>query len=223
MLTPEGCHKDNNIVLDPGAANHVFHDSLNFYSIRNFTKSIKTASGDLIPVTSIGIVRLEVIDYSSEKRSKVIEMEDVWYIPSCTKNLVSGGQLLKKNLNIRSSNRGLSVYSKSGKVVATAYPRGGLFCFNTNPMLSHDLKVLRTMLSDESQISVTGLLQHRFAHMNPSILQNIDVSEFKPKILTAGNLSDFKIDRSCLRSCTVFNSCKQVEKVNRGPVPKSTG
>lgn len=102
-----------------------------FVSMAPSSKSVVSASGHLIPVSGIGQVQFRVFNYDNEHSSKVIIMENVWYVPSCTKNLVSVVQLFSKGFKIGSMNEGLSVISRSGLVVATARPRGGLFYFNT--------------------------------------------------------------------------------------------
>ncbi|KAI0992659.1 hypothetical protein K3495_g15526, partial [Podosphaera aphanis] len=110
--------KNTDVILDTGATNHIFHDRSLFYSISPIRKSIYTASGLSIPVCGVGRVRFRVYDYYGKENSKVIEMENVWYVPSCTKNLVSGIQLVSKGFEICSLNGGLSVLSRSGKTIA---------------------------------------------------------------------------------------------------------
>ena len=128
------CSKDDDVILDTGATNHVFHDSAKFYSMKKITKSIRTASGDLIPVTGVGCVRFKVFDYLTGEESKVISIEDVWCVPSCTKNLVSGTQLLKKGFKIQSSNGGLSVCYTAGQIIATARPKRVFFVLILSPL-----------------------------------------------------------------------------------------
>ena len=148
--------KNNDVVLDTGATNHIFHDRNLFCSLIPSNKSVTTASGDSISVSGIGRVRFEIFDYPTGKLSKWIEIENVWYVPSCTRNLVSGNQLLSKGLEIKSSDGSFVVLSSDGKVIATARPKGGLFCFNTKHfsyiasnflknLLSHYPKVIRLL------------------------------------------------------------------------------
>lgn len=114
------------IVLDTGATNHIFHNKSLFHSMATTNKSVNIASGHSIPVSGVCNVRFEIYDYRSGRSRKTIEMNNVWYVPSCTRNLVSGVQLVSKGFNICSSNGGVSVLSPTGDVIATARLKGGL-------------------------------------------------------------------------------------------------
>ncbi|KAI0995828.1 hypothetical protein K3495_g12351 [Podosphaera aphanis] len=101
LMAPK-CSKGGDVVLDTGATNHIFHDESRFLSISPCDKSVLNASGQSIPVSGIGKVQFRVFDFESENSSKVITMENVLFVPSCTKNLVSGIQLLSRGFRIRS-------------------------------------------------------------------------------------------------------------------------
>ncbi|KAI0992156.1 hypothetical protein K3495_g16030, partial [Podosphaera aphanis] len=132
-LVSDSSTRNGDVVLDTGATNDIFHDRSLFCSMTPTNTFVHTASGVPIPVSGIGHVKFKIRDYREGKRVKVIEMSNVWYVPSCTKNLVSGIQLDSKGLKISSVGEGLSVMSASDTVIATARPEGGLFCFNTIP------------------------------------------------------------------------------------------
>ena len=220
--------KPGDIILDTGATNHIFHDRSLFTCMSASNKSVYTASGASIPVSGIGDICFNVYDYSNRNKSKIIKVENVWYVPSCTKNLLSGTQLVSKGFELRSSNGKLSVISREGNIVATATPRGGLFCFNTSPLYyssstspsDFSEQNINTFLSENKQ-SVTKLIHHRFAHVGPKIIDDINVGSLGIPHSRSGDLSKFKIDKEELSVCDVCNTCKQVEKINRAPVPRS--
>ena len=212
--------KNGDIILDTGATNHVFHEKTMFSSIFPMDRTIITASGESVPVSGVGRVQFKIFDYQTGMKSKVITMEDVWYVPSCTRNLVSGFQLLSKGFDIRSSNGGLSVISEDGSTVATARPRGGLFCFNTSSVAKYH-EPSKAMISHDTKRSITEILHQRFAHLSCRLLQNVDISDFHPPIIRSKDTSDFRMDNKVLKKCDVCNSCKQVERINREPVPRS--
>ncbi|KAI1005464.1 hypothetical protein K3495_g2750 [Podosphaera aphanis] len=223
VLVSEDYQKSDNVVLDTGATHHIFHDRSMFHHISSTNKSISTASGQLIPVSGVGSVKFRVFIHGEGKASKIIEMENVWYVPTCTRNLVSGVQLLSKGFEIRSLNGGMSVLSSSGEVIATARLREGLLCFNTSPEPTYHFPKGKsdTLSSYNVQTSPTEILHHKFGRVGPRLLENIKISEFKPSIVKAGEEDDFHINEKDLRTCDVCNRCKQVEKINRGPQTKS--
>ncbi|KAI0997101.1 hypothetical protein K3495_g11087 [Podosphaera aphanis] len=215
---------NNNVVLDTGATHHIFHDRSTFQHISSFDRSISTASGQLIPVSGVGKVKFRVFTYGRGEASNIIEIENVWYVPTCTRNPVSGAQLLSKGFEIRSSVGGMSVLSGSGETIATARPKGGLLCFNTSPESTFDIPKGKfdALISSNVQSSPTEILHHKFGHVGARLLKNIKVSEFKPSIIKAGEANDFHINEKDLQTCDTCNLCKQVEKINRGLQPKSS-
>ena len=114
------------IILDTGASHHIFNNRSLFVSIISISRNIQTASGELMTISGVGSVKFKVLDLENSNRSKTIEVKDVWYLPSCTKNLISGSQLTSAGFKINSNGRGLGVYSGSGSIVATARCRDGL-------------------------------------------------------------------------------------------------
>ncbi|KAI0993753.1 hypothetical protein K3495_g14431 [Podosphaera aphanis] len=122
----------NDVILDTGAIHHVFYNLSAFTSFSPIQKSIQTDSGNCIDVTGIGSVEFKVFDLMGRNNGKVIEIDDVWHVPNCTKNLLSGTQLVNNGFGISSSRMGLSVTSSTGSIIATARPVAGLFCFKTS-------------------------------------------------------------------------------------------
>ncbi|KAF5177713.1 hypothetical protein FRX31_032700 [Thalictrum thalictroides] len=120
------------IILDTGATHHIFCDKSFFTSISPIKKSVQTATGQILSIGGIGSVRFRIFDIEGRNLSKFVELDDVWYLPSCTRNLVSGFQLHSDGYLISSNHLGLSVVSRTGDIVATARPENGLFCFNTS-------------------------------------------------------------------------------------------
>ncbi|KAI1007401.1 Retrovirus-related Pol polyprotein from transposon TNT 1-94 [Podosphaera aphanis] len=213
--------RNSDVVLDTGATNHIFHDKSLFHSMTTTSKSVNTASGHSIPVSGVGNVRFEIYDYRGGRSRKTIEMNNVWYVPSCTRNLVSGMQLVSKGFNICSSNGGVSVLSSTNDVIATARPKGGLFCFNTAPG-AHAIRsksLSNALITQDEVRGTTELLHHRFAHAGSHLLEKINVSE--TSILKPRLAQEFRIDKQALQSCDTCNPCKQVEKINRGPISAS--
>ncbi|KAI1001426.1 hypothetical protein K3495_g6774 [Podosphaera aphanis] len=221
-LTYDISAKNDDIILDTGATNHVFHDRSLFHSIFPIRKSIFIASGLSIPVHGVGQVKFRVYEYSGKENSKVIKMGNVWYVPSCTKNLVSGSQLVSKGFKICYSNGGLCVLSSCGKAIASARPKGRFCCFNTDPHPQFFQKHPNAFFLNVAQGSFTELLHQRFAHIGLQLLKNIDVSELQPSIIRSRRNHGSHINTESLRPCEVCSLRKQVEKINRGPLPKSS-
>ncbi|KAI0994261.1 hypothetical protein K3495_g13921 [Podosphaera aphanis] len=77
------------------------------------------------------------------------------------------------------------------------------------------------LLSQEIRNTATQLLHARLGHVGSHFLKNLDVSRFKFPNL-ADHTSEFKIDSKYLTTCEICNLCKQVERINRRPTPRST-
>ncbi|KAF5192915.1 hypothetical protein FRX31_017498, partial [Thalictrum thalictroides] len=199
---------DDDVVLDTGATNHIFHDESLFTTLSPSNNSVQTASGVCIPVTGIGSVNFRIFNYNNEFESKVIQVDNVWLVPSCSKNLVSGTQLLSKGFKIISTNSGLGVYSTAGELIATAKPKGGLLCFNTTPSL-RAVEIPSTLISKGVQQKSTKLLHNRFAHIGSHFLKNIPVKNLGLPLEKSKNGSGPHINESLLKSCHICNSCKQ--------------
>ncbi|KAI0998364.1 hypothetical protein K3495_g9830 [Podosphaera aphanis] len=219
-LSSTATRSDDDIVLDTGATHHIFRDESLFTTMSPYQKSVRTASGNIESVSGIGSVEFRIFDLQDPTRSKTIKIEDVWYLPNCTKNLVSGSQLVSRGLHIKSSPYGLGVYTSQGVIAATARPKDGLFCFNTASNASVTPQNLpKVFLSDDVKKTVTELIHNRFAHAGLAALRKIDTTQLKA--IESYDLSNFKIDIMVLKECDTCNSCKQVEKINRGPIPRS--
>ena len=219
--------KGYDVVLDTGATNHIFNDRSMFTSMVPCEKNIINASGQLVPVSGIGSAQFQIFDYVNKNSSKIITMENVWYVPSCTKNLVSGVQLFANGFIISSSNGGLSVVTKNGGIIATARPKGGLFSFNTSPSSytapssTYSLNQSDVLLSQNMLRLTNELVHQRFAHVGTDILSKLNVSDLDLVSLRSKDIEDFRFDKRILHSCNVCNLCKRVEKINRGPVSVS--
>ncbi|KAI0995499.1 hypothetical protein K3495_g12681 [Podosphaera aphanis] len=176
------------IVLDTGATNHIFHDKSMFLSILPSDKSVVNASGQQILVSGVGTVKFKVYDHQDKTSFKDITMESVLPVPFCTKNLVSGIQLVSKGFGIKSSDGGLSVVSRHGVLIATAQPKGGLFCFNTvsSSYVTPPAKASSrsdVLISQHINSSTIKLMHQRFAHVGSHILEKVNVLELKiPRI-----------------------------------------
>ncbi|KAI0992500.1 hypothetical protein K3495_g15685, partial [Podosphaera aphanis] len=135
-----------------------------------------------------------------------------------------------------------------GTVLATAQLKDGLFCFNTCPSknltrsteLTHSPpSKLTTLTSDIDSFSIspsefnpalisqettkdtTKLLHSRLGHIGSHLLKNLDISTFSLPLIR-NDVQDFQIDTKTLANCDICNSCKQVEKINRGPAVRSS-
>ncbi|KAI1001556.1 hypothetical protein K3495_g6645 [Podosphaera aphanis] len=169
-------------------------------------------------VSGVGSVKFTIFDFENKGRSKVIEVNNVWYLPSCTKNLISGSQLTSVGFKISSNDRGLGVCSHSGHIIATARSRDGLYFFNTSPKSNVDAQSLESsFFSHRTDKNTRDLIHQRFGHVGLPMLQKIVTSRLKIPIIKKPS---FRIEKRSLSCCDVCNSCKQVEKINRNPVPK---
>lgn len=132
------------VIFDTGATRHIFRDKSLFTSISPIERSVQSASGHLSSVLGIGSISFKVSELSGHNVSKTITLEDVWYLPSCTRNLVSGSQIISKGYQIKTNKYGIGIYSLESLPLATARQVNGLFCFNTAPC--HELSLRRNQL-----------------------------------------------------------------------------
>lgn len=211
------------MIFDTGATRHIFHDKSLFLSISPLQKSVQSASGHLTSISGIGTVTFKVYDLNNHNKYKKITLKDVWYLPSCTKNLVSGSQLISKGYQIKTNEYGIGIYTPNNLPIVTARPINGLFYFNTTPpdIPSFHSNTLDTAFtSNTAKESIANLIHHLFAHVGPSILQKIG-SNLDLKITNPKKESKISIGADLFKKCHTCNSCKQVEKINRGPIAKA--
>ncbi|KAI0992706.1 hypothetical protein K3495_g15479 [Podosphaera aphanis] len=242
---PRNC----DVILDTGATHHIFHDRSLFTSFYPTTKRIQTASGHYSLVAAVGSVQFSIYSLKDSTKFKVIQIDDVWYLPSCTKNLVSGSQLLSRGLKLHSRGSGIAVLSPNGSTLATARLKDALFCFNTSPdpisdthngptlnSLSEEISSLTpnidsisirseafnpALLSQGVKGDIAQLLHTRLGHVGSHFLKKLDISKFELPS-SSGKGSDPPLDLKPLTTCDVCNSCKQVENINRGPSTRSS-
>lgn len=112
------------------------------------------------------------------KNYKTIKLDDVWYLPTCTKNLVSGSKLVSKGFQIKTNKNNLGIYSSDDKNIANAQMKEGLFCFKTiHPSeIASTLSVTppssnRVLISQNDKESTSELVHHRFAHVGTSLMK----------------------------------------------------
>ncbi|KAI0994663.1 hypothetical protein K3495_g13517 [Podosphaera aphanis] len=98
----------------------------------------------------------------------------------------------------------------------------GLFCLNVskNSLLTSAKDTSEVLFSESARKSATELLDYRLGHVGPQIIRKFDASQLK--IVRPKDLSNFYIDTSILKNCDVCNSCKEVEKINKGPTSRAT-
>lgn len=224
-LSSTAARQHTDVVLDTGATHHIFYDKSFFTSMSPISTSVQTAAGQRLSVSGVGSVEFRVYDFEDHKRYKIIKIDDVWYLPECTKNLISGPQFLAKGFEIHSNIRGLGLYTSDQKLLATAHIKDGLLCLNTSPHSSSsvDSADSSNFLFPESLENATKLIHFRFAHAGPHLLKKLDVSRLKIPIKRTKEALKFKIDPVALRTCDVCNSCKQVEKINKHSSNKVLG
>ncbi|KAI0991883.1 hypothetical protein K3495_g16304, partial [Podosphaera aphanis] len=164
VLSSTNSGKENDVVLDTGATHHIFHDKSLFKSLSPINMSVKTAAGQVLSVSGVGSVKFSVGNFIDKKMVKTIKIDDVWYIPECTKNLVSGPQLVRKGFKIHSNDRGLGVYFSDHTLLATAHDKGGLFCFNTSSVDNLNVRSNKSpevLLSQIDKEATTKLIHDR--------------------------------------------------------------
>ena len=83
-----------------------------------------------MPVSWSGSVCFEVNQANNTHQTRTVKLTDVWYLPSCAKNLVSGSRLICRGYKIKTNEYGLGVYSSNDTIVMNPRPKNGLFCFN---------------------------------------------------------------------------------------------
>lgn len=167
---------------------------------------------------------------------KTICLENVWYIPSCTKNLRSGSQVFSTGFGIHSSSSGPCITQGPDVIIATSYLKDGLFNLNfvsssylsssisylsstkNTPSLSHDNIPFSTsnstLLTLDNCSDPVLLFHNRFAHVSPRLVLRIRILDEMPANLKSKSLINLS------KRYEVCISCKQVENINRRPCEK---
>ncbi|KAI0994247.1 hypothetical protein K3495_g13935 [Podosphaera aphanis] len=181
--SPVSSFAENNqdIVLDTGACHHVFYDLSLFTSISPFSRKIQTATGNVDHVSGIGTVEFRVFDLTNKSKSKVIRFDNVWYLPSCTRNLISGSQLISDGFVFSTCQNGIKIFPKDGSILTTARSKAGTFCFNTSSFASD---IRNKSLYFMSEVSSPSPLQLRTSRASEQVLADTKPSsQLSPQVL----------------------------------------
>ena len=96
----------------------------------SYRKIIQTASGHSSTVSGIGTVEFHVTGYDGGNKYRTIRLDNVWYLPTCTRNLVSGSKPTRKGFQMRTNKVGMGICSPKNRLLANARMENGLFRFN---------------------------------------------------------------------------------------------
>ena len=237
---------NSSVVLDTGATHYIFCDRSAFTSLSPIRKSIQSVSGHHVAVFGVGSVKFRVFDLENKGLSKMVRFDDVWFVPGCTRNLVSGTQLLVNNFGMLSNQMGISVLSDSGSVIATVRTEAGLFCFKTaqheHPLVANEFVGLctesvvpmdnfRTKTSATSNIFATSKTRHpnfsspvRNFHQSPAdVTYEIPPRSSLPPHINGGPITSPKRNISSFNNSSAMMRCISKGKYSKPPSAQYRG
>ena len=116
--------------VDSGASNHMTGHGEWFRDMQDLERPgyVETGDDTSHPIKHTGNVPLTLQD------GKVKYLADVLHVPSITKNLVSVGQMVEKNLQVRFTPAGLFVeeYKEGGRLIAQGKKVGRMFTLDVD-------------------------------------------------------------------------------------------
>jgi hypothetical protein len=107
--------------IDTGATRHICADRSCFFSLQTATGgSVLMGNGVVATVRGVEQVSLKLTS------GKILVLKDVLYVPTMTRNLLSGSMLCRQGIKlVFESNK--AVFTKSGSFVGKGYECGGMF------------------------------------------------------------------------------------------------
>ena len=112
--------------VDSGASIHVTNSLQGFINKRvpRYDEiSVIVGTGDKAAVKFVGTVRVKL------ESGFILELEDVCYVPSIRRNLISVSQIVKKNFELSINDSGFIIYQDL-QVVGNGFHTGGMFQLN---------------------------------------------------------------------------------------------
>lgn len=170
----------------------------------------------------IGSIEFKVSNNDGD-RLKTIRLDNAWYIPSCTKSLISGSQLFSARIGIYSSLSGLCITQGPDVTIATTRLKEGHFNLNlvSSSYSYSSISYLSSSRNSSSRENIPFntynssfitldicsdpvlLLHNRFAHVSPRLVPRIGISEDMPANLKA------KLSIDLSKRCEVCMSYKK--------------
>ena len=116
--------------VDSGASNHMTGHGEWFRDMQDLERPgyVETGDDTSHPIKHTGNVPLTLQD------GKVKYLADVLHVPSITKNLISVGQMVEQNLQVRFTPEGLFVeeYKEGGRLIAQGKKVGRMFTLDVD-------------------------------------------------------------------------------------------
>lgn len=120
-----------NWVLDSGATCHISTHIEDFILLdSSATEEVTVASGETIKSSGKGSCKIKLINRNGDE--KLVDVNDVLFIPSFHGNLLSVDRILKNGNRVIFSESGCSIQTKSGSEIGYADNKNGLFCLRQN-------------------------------------------------------------------------------------------
>ena len=108
-------------VLDSGCTNHITGRKDLFVTSRPANRSPVTGINDSLKAESIGIIQLKCV---VKGKLKVVQFDDVLYVPGIICNLMSESQLMKKGASCVKTQKGAEIVNGALKLTADYNPCG---------------------------------------------------------------------------------------------------
>ncbi|KAF8369556.1 hypothetical protein HHK36_032419 [Tetracentron sinense] len=144
--------------LDSGASNHMTFSSENLLNVQKYDGNlqVQTANGESLPITAVGDI------------SPSPPLQNVFYSPSLSANLISVGQLVDNDCDVSFSRSGCIVKDQvSGKIIVTGPKCGRLFPLRlpTSPRCSSIFSLFCPLAKNNCQ-----MWHNRLGHPNSKTL-----------------------------------------------------
>jgi hypothetical protein len=191
---------DNSWWFDTGSPIHIVNSLQRFLRItiprKNETR-VCTASGQRVAVKAVRIVKLQF------KNNYVLELNNVYCIPSICKNLISGSKFVQENngFSFSSNNKGMQFYDNLNNF-GDAILLNGYWCLNCSNCSSNSeneieniLFVNKTDFKRKYGDSSSFLWHKRLGHISKQRLTEL----IKQQILPPLNFDDFETCVDCLK------------------------
>ena len=158
LLVPEACLVEDDLspwIVDLGATNHVCSSLQMLSSSRELPDrdvTMRVGSGEVVSAKAVGVARLNL-------RNKFLVLNNVFFIPSFRRNLISVSMLHEQLFIISFINNEI-VISRNGLDIFHAKPKNGLYVLRRNLIsvsMLHEQLFIISFINNEIVISRNGL------------------------------------------------------------------
>lgn len=161
--------------LDSGCSNHMSGTKEWFVTLdEKFRRSVKLGNGDKLELVGKGSARLVT-------EQKVLVVQDVFYVPGLTTNLLSVGQMQEKGLTFLIKNNVCKVFhEEKGLLLQIKMKTNRMFVLHTMPKKSEKRSLDQCLQITGDKEDLLTLWHRRFGHLSYQNLMKLE----KKKLVT---------------------------------------